>query len=102
MSTQTQQTIKIQPAESNGVLPYPYFVQMPGGIIGRQDFWKGRPKNVLGFASAANPFSVELTLSDLAEAPDRAVGLSPIFENSDGAWVTFDGTIESVSVEVSA
>ncbi|TVU61595.1 hypothetical protein FQP90_13725 [Paenarthrobacter nitroguajacolicus] len=94
-------TIKIQQAEIAGVLPYPYFIDVPTGNVGRQDFWRGHPAKLIGFASS-DEFDVALTLPDFIDSPGRAHGLRPIFENSNGAWFTHPQAVESTTVQGAA
>ena len=91
--------IRIQPRESeNKVLPYPYFIDEKG-FIGRQDFWKGKPKKLLGFYNFPESGDITLMFEDFWVEPERCVGLYPVFEHKNGEWFTSKIPIESIRVE---
>lgn len=90
--------IEIQPQEQNNhFLPYPFFIDEEG-MVGRQDFWKGKPKRLLGFNDT--PFAGDITLHKKAffENPKLAIGKYPVMKNKNGGWVTHQTPIESVRV----
>ena len=92
--------ITIQPKErEDNVLPYPYFIDEKG-MVGRQDFWKGKPKQLIGFNGKPNAEMDKKTidLSKFLETPKKAIGLYPFFEHKDGEWFTYKDPIASVSV----
>ncbi|HWO60242.1 MAG TPA: hypothetical protein VNO31_09435 [Umezawaea sp.] len=81
--------LMIQPAEQNGVLPYPWFIDSDG-MVGRQDKWKGAPTQLIGFVvGAENPTAVDLLFEDFVDSPDTAVGMFPVFAHSDGSFNTY-------------
>jgi hypothetical protein len=102
--------ITIQPAEhvdhitADGEeltkLPYPFHTDETGNI-GRQDFWKGDPLRVIGFAkdSAVQELTLRWTqaLADL----QQAVGMYLVTEDSNGAWSTHDSAVGSITVDLS-
>ncbi len=90
--------IKIQPQELDDMtLPYPYFINEDGSV-GRQDFWKGNPKKLIGFSAQPSTGSILVFRNMFFEKPEAAVGLYPVFEADDGHWFTQTNPIESVRV----
>jgi len=87
---------RLQPKErSNGVLPYPYFIKSDA-LVGRQDFWKGKPFKLLGFSKIPEPGDIDLMFSDFKKNTSKAIGMYPVFANEDSNWVTYSERIESV------
>ena len=91
--------IKIQPKQrQDKTLPYPYFIDEQG-LVGRQDFWKGRPYKLVGFNGKpktgidGKTIDLDIFLKD----PQKAVGLYPIFEHENGEWYTYEDKIDSVT-----
>lgn len=76
-------------------LPYPYFISSDGSV-GRQDFWKGEPLKLVGFAPHPSKQVTCLELKEFLKRPKLCIGLYPVFEFSDGQWYTFKDPIESV------
>lgn len=90
--------IKIQPQElPDMTLPYPYFIEKDG-MVGRQDFWKGNPKKLIGFSPQPSTGSILVFRTAFFDNPESAVGLYPVFEADDGHWFTQTNPIESVKV----
>lgn len=78
--------ITIQPAQTTSAtaeydphksLPYPYHIE-PGGVVGRQDFWRGSPSRLMGFQRGTE-CRVVLTIDEFEKQPERAVGFCPVF-----------------------
>ena len=96
-------TIRIQPKERKDMtLPYPYFIDMKNGNVGRQDFWKGEPYKLIGF----NPKPTNLYdpkgigFFKFIKNPELSIGMYPIFANEDGSERrTYKDPIESVSIK---
>lgn len=89
---------RIQPAERSDLsLPYPFFVT-EDGLVGRQDFWKGKPYKLIGFNGSSANKNVEPAcgLEEFLQDPTLAVGKYPIFEHEDGEWYTYEDKIDSV------
>lgn len=83
--------------EVGGVLPYPYIVDRDG-LVGRQDFWKGEPYQIVGFCKRPKAGEVHLTFKDFLKAPNRAVGMFVVWRTPGDAWYTkTDMPIESVT-----
>jgi len=94
-----EKRIKIQPAERKDLtLPYPYFIYAKG-LVGRQDFWKGEPLYLMGFAKDQKVHIGQLTFEQFWKNPKKCVGLFPIFENKKGKWHTYQDKIESIRVD---
>lgn len=95
----SKKIIRIQPREfDNRVLPYPYFIDEKG-LVGRQDFWKGKPFRLLGFNREPATGDISLMFADFRKSPKKAVGMYPVFTDKKGNWTTHTSPIESVSVE---
>lgn len=95
-------TIVIQPKEREDMtLPYPYHIDA-SGEVGRQDFWKGKPKKLVGFAASPMIHEVVVNLKSFLKKPKLAIGMFPIFEQADGQWYTYTVYIESISVREKA
>jgi hypothetical protein len=88
MTAPTARKLTIQPAETGGILPYPYHVDQDGNV-GRQDFWKGAPLRLIGFVDRAGAGEIDLTLEAFLDDPDEAVDAYPVFEHADGDWHTY-------------
>lgn len=92
----------LQPkATSDGVLPYPYIVS-ERGFVGRQKFWRGKPKKLLGFNSTpvAGDMNVVTFLNKpVIAAEDMMLGINryPVFEDDEGGWFTLGIEIEKVT-----
>lgn len=84
-----------QKQREDGVLPYPFFVQ-PGGLIGRQDFWRSNPRALVGFAPLDDDHTIEVSLGEFFADPQSAVGLQPVLADAKGNWATYPGRVESV------
>lgn len=78
-------SITLQPEErSNGVLPYPYFIDEQG-FVGRQDFWKGEPYRLIAFNSECvqGVGKRMVRFDEFLADPQLAVGMYPVFEHKD-------------------
>lgn len=90
--------VVVQPRElDNGTLPYPFFIDETG-LVGRQDFWKGKPYKLMGFNGSSANKTVEPAcgLEEFLKNPNLAIGKYPIFEYKNGDWHTGTNAIESV------
>jgi len=86
----------LQPEErSDGFLPYPYFIKSDA-LVGRQDFWKGKPLKLLGFSKIPKAGDIDLMFGDFKKNTSKAIGMYPVFANKDNNWVTYSEQIESV------
>ena len=83
--------IKIQSEEKKDLLlPYPFFIDKEG-MVGRQDFWKGKPEKLIGFQKA-NEINIDLSFGEFWKCPKKAVGLYPVFLHKNGRWNTYFGS----------
>ncbi len=92
--------IKIQPKErSNMTLPYPYFIDEKGNV-GRQDFWKGNPKKLIGFSPIKEQVfdSRQIDVSVFLKDSQKAIGMYPIFMHKNKEWYTYQDKIESIKI----
>ncbi len=94
-------TVTIQPQQPGRTsydpsarLPYPWHLDVSHAEsafeipVLRQDFWKGNPRALLGFARG-DVHEIALTLADFADDPQRAVGMKPVFiSDDDEVWST--------------
>ena len=79
-------------------MPYPYFIDEEG-LVGRQIFWKGSPKKLIGFSEKPTTAYIDLPLGDFLAEAKKAVGMYPIFSDDKGTWFTKMVAIERVTVE---
>lgn len=94
--TYTPRTVTIQPfAEPDAVRPYPWHIG-PDGAVLRQDRWRGTPARLEGFAAESVTGVVDLELDEFLAAPQRAVGMFPVFVNGDGSMATGEVAIMEV------
>jgi hypothetical protein len=79
------------------VLPYPYFINQKG-MVGRQDFWKGKPFKLIGFSPIKTQkfHKNQIDLKTFFKNPQKALGFYPIFEHKDGEWYTYQDKISQV------
>lgn len=78
-------------------LPYPFHIEDDGSVA-RQDFWRGDPAKLVGF-QRGNVQRVVLTVEDwIAGDADAAVGLKPVFVDSDGDLWNDDRPVQTVTV----
>lgn len=93
--------IRIQPkARPDMTLPYPLFIDEKGKV-GRQDFWKGKPVQLIGFDITPTDHGRSgkaVTLEQFLADPIRCVGMYPILKNTGGKWVTWNDPIASYSI----
>ena len=72
--------ITIQPENmEDGILPYPYHIS-EDGLIQRQDFWKGRPFRLIGFAKDSEVNQVDLIFEDWIKKPKSCIGMYAVLE----------------------
>jgi len=94
----TKKIIKIQPKErADGTLPYPFFIDEKG-LVGRQDFWKGEPFELIGFDTSPSRHKGEIDFKQFWEKPELAIGLYPIFSHKNGEWITYSDPISSIDI----
>ena len=92
---------KLQPAErDDGTLPYPYFIDEQG-LVGRQDFWNGKPYKLIGFQPKPKTGVMKGTIDIkiFFEDPQKAVGMYPIFADTEDTYYTYRDKIESVTTK---
>lgn len=101
-----QKVIMIQPASYTDQIrdghqmtkqPYPLFVEQDGAVR-RQDFWKGDPLQVIGFAKDLAVQQIDLWWQDAAADPQRAVGMYLVTADSTGQFSTHPTAVDSVKV----
>lgn len=64
--------------------PYPFFIGDAHGTVGRQDFWKGEPKTLLGFQATRREQRIDLSASKFWDEPALAIGMYPVFMDAGG------------------
>lgn len=84
--------IKLRPIHEDplGTHPYLYWIDSETGLVGRQEFWKGAPLRLIGFAEAHEPYDIAVLFVDFVQQPDLVAGMHPVFEHADGRWYTYD------------
>jgi len=81
--------LEIQPEESGDVLPYPWFITKDG-MVGRQDFWRGKPAQLVGFVFEPDTTGdVDLSFDQFWADGTDAVGMFPVFAHADGSFNTY-------------
>lgn len=85
--TKTKQTYKVQQVGGDSTLPYPYFIDKKG-LVGRQDFWKGKPYKLLGFSFLPEAGDINIFLEDAIKNPNLVIGRYPVFADKDDNWFT--------------
>lgn len=94
----TARTVMIQPVQSpDGKLPFPYFIG-EDGRIGRQDYWKGDPVVLLGFAARFDVEYVDVMFDEFWADPQSAVGKYAVLGDSAGSMSTHLSAISNVVV----
>lgn len=78
-------------------LPYPFHVA-ESGDIDRQDFWRGSPLEVLGFANRLDVQRVDLWWDDALGDPQQAVGKYIVTQDADGTIGTHECAVSRVEV----
>ena len=94
-----EKVIRIQPkSRPDMTRPYPYFIDEQG-FVGRQDFWKGEPFQLIGFSPTPEQEFDEkqIDLSTFLQNPKIAIGMYPIFVYKNKEWHTYQDRIESVN-----
>lgn len=92
----------IQPEErTDGVLPYPFIVN-EHGFVGRQKFWKGTPKRLLGFHSKPESGDMDIAIfigKQEISTEDMMLGIGnyAVFEDDKEGWFTFGGKIGNIT-----
>lgn len=81
--------IKIQPtAYVNRLLPHPYYINMDGGMVERQDFWNGKPLRLIGFSDRlSKDVYYSITFEQFKQDYDLCIERYPIFiDNKDNIY----------------
>lgn len=101
-------TITIQPSEyvdaiaPGGTemtrLPYPFHVTAEDGMVQRQDFWRGRVEQVIGFVAAPDSQKFVLTWSQAVKRPFEMIGKYVVTSDAEGNWSTHLSAISQVMI----
>lgn len=78
--------------------PYPFFIT-PDGNVERQDFWRGNPERLLGFSDLAFSDVVKVTVGKAFKKPELAVGMYPIFKDSNGIKMYYSSAVKTAEIE---
>jgi len=78
-------------------LPYPFVVDGDGLVAG-QDFWKGDPYRVIGFAKDLAVQHLELSWRDVVRDPQLAVGMYLVTSDEAGDWGTHWTAVRSMTI----
>jgi hypothetical protein len=78
-------------------LPYPFFVDETGAV-GRQDFWNGIVKMVIGFQKDLAVDTVDLGWNEAYEDPSSAVGMFVVTSDHSGNWSTHLTAVKSMNL----
>lgn len=82
----------------NRPLPYPYHIDAETGEVGRQEFWRGDPKSIIGFQEDPDVQFVDKMWSEVAADPETAVGMYPVFVDWKGQMFSLTTAIRKVAV----
>lgn len=83
------EVLVIQPEQTGGALPYPWFIA-EDGMVGRQDFWRGAPAQLIGFVHLPDTTGeVDLEFDEFWADGDEAVDMFPVFAHADGTFNTW-------------
>lgn len=77
-------------------LPYPLHV-LEDGLVLRQDFWKGDPWRVIGFAARVDVHRIDLTWEAAWAEPERAIGMYLVTAAKGGGMGTWQLAVQSVT-----
>lgn len=77
-------------------LPYPLHVTQDGSVL-RQDFWRGDPARVVGFAARVDVHAIDLRWEEAWAEPSRAVGMYVVVMDAKGGWATWQTAVASVT-----
>lgn len=89
--------IEIQPKElKDKTLPYPYFIDK-NALVGRQDFWRGKPYRLLGFSCKARTGEMDIMFKDFWKNPKLALEKYPVFSDNKDNWTTLMNKIQSIN-----
>lgn len=77
-------------------LPYPLHV-LEDGLVLRQDFWKGDPWRVAGFARRVDVHRLDLTWEQAWAEPELAIGMYMVTSNKRGGMGTWQLAIQSIT-----
>lgn len=79
-------------------MPYPFFIE-PDGSVGKQEFWKGDPAKLIGFAKRIDRHEITLPFAKFWKQPGRCLGMYPVFADSKDEWSTYGDVIASIDVD---
>ena len=101
-ASRSVRVITVQQATlSSGKMPYPFHVT-ESGLVDRQDYWRGDPLLLIGFAADVEDRSIDVRAVDFVADPAQVHGMHPVFESVDGSWATWPGPVESTTVRTVA
>lgn len=94
-----QRYFTIQPSmRPNMQLPYPFFVR-ENGLVGRQDFWRGKVFRVIGFQASLDKMTVDLFWSDAVKNPEKATGMYVVLADDKNNWSTETSPVQPLMFE---
>lgn len=71
------------------------FYATPGGDIGRQDLWQGRPQRLVGFHYGVQLTDVPVDLAGFYADPESVLGMFPVFAFADGTeWIRHEPVVD--------
>jgi len=77
--------------------PFPFDILENGDVL-QQDFWKGSPLALVGFQADLAVLHVDLFRKDWWKDPQKAVGMYPVFVDSNEHFAVWLLAVETVAV----
>lgn len=77
-------------------LPYPFHIEADGSV-GRQDFWRGTPKSLLGFMFSPDRFEIDIEVCDWLTGDVDVVGMYAVTQDANGSISTWTFPISAVT-----
>lgn len=78
--------------------PYPFHVLPDGTVDDVADMWRGDPARVIGFTQEYEDRRLAIRWEELADDPQRAVGLWLVTADGAGHWATHATPVVSIEV----
>ncbi len=78
-------------------MPYPLYVD-ERGLVGRQDYWKGNPLQIIGLAEDFSVASVDLSWEEVTRDPGSAIGMYLVTACADGSMATHTLAVSRITI----
>lgn len=77
--------------------PYPYFIE-ENGLVGRQEFWNGKPYELLGFNRTTKTGEISSPFKEFKKDINAAIGMFPVFKSKTGMIETHTNPVVKVNL----